>query len=39
MIKEFKRRKNRFKDNMRAENLAEIWSLSSKNQGVKYYIW
>ena len=40
MIKKFKRRKvyARFKDNIWAADLAEMWSLSSKNKNVKYLL-
>ena len=40
MIKKFKRRKvyARLKDNISAADLAEMGSLSSKNQGVKYLL-
>ena len=38
VIKKFKRRKvyARFKDNVRATDLTEMGSLSSKNKNVKY---
>ena len=40
MIKTFKRRSvyAKFKDNICAADLAEMGSLSSKNQGVKYVL-
>ena len=40
MIKKFKRRKvyARFKDNSWAADLAEMGSMSSKNQDVKYLL-
>ena len=41
VVKKFKRRKvyARFKDNISAVDLPELRSLSTKNQGVKYYVW
>ena len=41
MIKKFKGRKvyAKFKDNTSAEELAEIRSLSSKNEGVKFLLY
>ena len=40
MIKKFKGRKvyAGFKDNTRADELAEMRSLSSKNEGVKFFL-
>ena len=38
MIKKFRSRKSRFKDNILGADLAEIGSLSSFNLGVKYLL-